>query len=219
MRYASGETFSASPATISVAMPRMLPISKLTSDLELARKCADGDRGAQRAFFQQQRAQVHRTLFRVLGSNRQMEDLIQETFVAAFRSLPSFQGESSLNTWIDTIAARVVYRHLSRQEPRTLHLQAVADLPSPSADPERQAGAREALRRLYALLDRLEPSYRIAYTLHVIDGRPLAQIARVTGASTLAIKNRIWRARRMVNERAAHDPLLREFLANVQALP
>jgi RNA polymerase sigma-70 factor (ECF subfamily) len=148
-----------------------------------------------------------------------MEDLIQETFVAAFRSIGSYRGESSLNTWVDTIATRVVYRHLSRREPRPLHLQAIADPPGFAPDPERQAAAREALRRLYAVLDRLEPKYRIAYTLHVIDGRSLREVARLTRASSFAIKNRIWRARRMVNQRALHDPLLREFLSSLQGAP
>ena len=159
-------------------MPAPAPISTPAAELELARRCAAGDRAAQHTFFMQQRAQVHRTLFRVLGSNRQIEDLIQDTFIAAFRSLASF-GESSLNTWVDTIATRMVYRHLARREPRPQHLQAIAMLTSPP-DPERQASAREALRRLYAVLDKIEPKQRIAYTLHVIDGRPIKQVAQIT---------------------------------------
>ena len=199
-------------------MPHPLPTATAVDDAELARRCAEGDRAAQQLLFAQMRTQVHRTLFRVLGSNRQMEDLVQETFVAAFRSIGSFRGDSSLNTWVDTIATRVVYRHLARREPRPLHLQAIADPVASASDPERHAAMRATLRRLYAVLDRLEPKYRIAYTLHVIDGRPLRDVARVTRASTLAVKNRIWRARRMVNERALHDPLLCEFLSSLQAL-
>jgi RNA polymerase sigma-70 factor (ECF subfamily) len=195
-------------------MPVPVPMSMPSAELELAQRCAAGDRGAQHAFFIQQRAQVHRTLFRVLGTNRQIEDLIQETFIAAFRSLGSFRGESSLNTWIDTVATRVVYRHLSRREPRPQHLQAIAALTSPAPDPERQASAREALRRLYAVLDRVDAKLRIAYTLHVIDDRPIKQVARITRASSLAVKNRIWRARRIVHQRALRDPLLSEFLAH-----
>jgi RNA polymerase sigma-70 factor (ECF subfamily) len=193
-------------------MAQPLPAPDADADAVLARRCAQGDRAAQRALFQQQRAAVHRTLYRVLGSNRQIEDLLQDTFVAVFGSIASFRGESSLRTWIDTIAVRVSYRHLSRREPRLQHLQAVADLPARSPDPEREAAARAAARRLYALLDRVEPKQRIAYTLHVVDGRPMKDVARVTGASLLAIKNRVWRARRRVDELARRDPLLTEFL-------
>lgn len=199
----------------------MVPPASLqrSADVELARRCAAGEREAQRAFFLQQRAQVHRTLYRVLGSNRQIEDLIQETFIAAFGALGSFRGESSLNTWIDTIAARVVYRHLARREPRPVHLQAVASMASDAPDPERQAVAREALRRLYGALDRIEPKHRIAYTLHELDGRPVKEVARITRASSLAVKNRLWRARRSLHARALRDPLLREFLSTLKATP
>jgi RNA polymerase sigma-70 factor, ECF subfamily len=197
------------------------PVRKATrfDELELAQRCASGDRAAQRAFFEQTRAQVHRTLFRVLGSNRQVEDLIQETFIAAFGALASFRGESSLNTWIDTIAARVVYRHLARREPRPEHLQVLAALPAGSADPEREAQLREAVRRLYAVLDRIDAKHRIAYTLHVVDGRPIKEVARITRSSSLAVKNRVWRARRSVHARAVRDPLLSEFLLHLKAAP
>jgi DNA-directed RNA polymerase specialized sigma24 family protein len=68
------------------------------------------------------------------------------------------------------------------------------------------------MRRLYAMLDRIEPHYRIAYTLHVVDGRPMKEVASAMGCSTIAAKNRVWRARGMVHARALRDPVLAEFL-------
>jgi RNA polymerase sigma-70 factor, ECF subfamily len=185
-------------------------------DAELARRCVAGDRTAQHALFEQQRGYVHRTLFRVLGTNRHAEDLLQDTFIAVFTAIGSFRGESSLRTWIDTIAVRVAYRYLAQREPLAHRLQPVPDLPFTAPDPERQAHAREAIRRLYAVLARLEPKYRIAYTLHVIDGRAIKDVARVTRASVLAVKNRVWRARRRVHELSLRDPLLHEFLAHTR---
>ncbi len=186
-----------------------------SADLDLAGRCAAGDREAQLALFEQQRAQVHRTLFRIMGSNRSMEDLAQDTFIEVFRSIASFRGESSLKTWVDSIAARVAYRYLSRRELSPRHLEALPDPKAP--DPERQADAREAVRRLYLVLDRIEPKYRIAYALHVIDGRALREVARITKVSVLAAKQRVWRARRMVTERARRDPFLAEFLSTAEA--
>lgn len=181
-------------------------------ELRLAQQCGAGDRAAQHALFMQQRMRVHRTLFRILGSNRHMEDLLQDTFIEVLGSIGSFAGHSSLATWVDSIAARVAFRHLSRREPRPEHLQAVDELPSSQQGPDQQGRGKEAMRRLYAVLDRLEPKYRIAYTLHVIDGRPVKEVARVTRTSTIAVKNRVWRARHMVRTRAQRDPLLAEFL-------
>lgn len=194
-------------------MLQPVPISGKNDELALARRCAEGERAAQLALYRGQRAHVHRTLYRVMGSNRHMEDLLQETFVSAFRSIGSFRGESSLGTWLAAIAARVCYRHLSRREPPVAHLVTVADLPSLEAHPEQQASAREALRRLYGILDRLAPKYRIAYALHVIEGRPINEVSRIVRCTSLAAKTRIWRARQLVNERARRDPALAELVA------
>jgi RNA polymerase sigma-70 factor (ECF subfamily) len=188
-----------------------------SADADLARRCGAGDRDARLALFDQQRSQIHRTLFRIMGSNRHVEDLVQDAFVEVFRSIGSFRGESSLATWVDSVAARVAFRHLSRREPHVQHLEAVPELRAVGPDPERDAHAREAIRRLYAVLDRLEPRYRIAYALHVVDGRPLKEVARITRASLIAAKNRVWRARRMVNERARRDPVLSDFLSRAEA--
>jgi RNA polymerase sigma-70 factor (ECF subfamily) len=195
--------------------PRV-PLSS-PDDLRLAERCAAGDPGAQRMFFERERAQVHRTLYRVLGSNRSMDDLIQETFIEAFAAIGAFRGESTLHTWIDTIAARVVYRHLRRRPPAAAPLSASEEAAT-SEDPERGADARQALRQLYAMLDRIEPKYRIAYTLHVIDGRSLREVAQVARCSVMAVKNRVWRARQLVHARAERDPLLREFVIASRSL-
>ncbi|MET0387577.1 MAG: sigma-70 family RNA polymerase sigma factor [Polyangiales bacterium] len=188
-------------------------------ELSLAQRCAAGDLTAQHLFFERERHQVHRTLYRVLGSNQHMEDLLQETFIEVFGSLQHFRGESSLHTWVDTIAARVVYRHLARRRQQLAPLSAADEVRANGGDLERQTDARHALRQLYGLLDRLEPKYRVAYTLHVIDGRPLKEIAAMTHCSVMAVKNRIWRARQWVHERAARDPVLRELVAAGRATP
>jgi len=178
----------------------------------LAERCARGDREAQRALFHEQRQRVHRTLYRIMGTNRHMEDLAQDAFLEVFRCIGTFRGESSLATWVDTIAARVAYRHLSRRPPERAHLELVADAPADASGADRRVQAREATRRLYAILDRLDPKYRIAYALHVVDGRPLAEVARITRVSVVAAKDRVWRARRMVEGRARRDPWLRLWL-------
>ena len=178
----------------------------------LAARCASGDREAQRVLFGEQRDRVHRTLYRIMGSNRHMEDLAQDAFVEVFRSIGSFRGESTLATWVDTIAARVAYRHLRARVERPAHLEVVQAVPDAGEAADQSAQAREAARRLYAILDRLEPRYRIAYALGVIDDRPAAEVARITRVSVVAAKNRIWRARRMVDERARRDPWLTQYM-------
>ena len=74
--------------------------------------------------------------------------------------------------------------------------------------------AKDGVRRLYQVLDRLPPASRIAFALYEIDGRSMAEVAEVTGASVTATKLRVWRARRTLEAAAARDPEQREFLAD-----
>ena len=66
-------------------------------------------------------------------------------------------------------------------------------------------------------ISRLSPTARIAFALHELDGRSVAQVADCVGASVTATKLRIWRARRALFKEAANDPVLSEFLADSPA--
>lgn len=187
-------------------------------DLELARRCAAGDATAQRQLFRDTRGNVHNTLYRILGSNRDMEDLVQEVFIEVFRSVGRFRGEAKLTTWISRITTRVALGHISRRKPAPQSLEAVAEVDGGAPDAARLLEVREAARRLYAALDRVAPARRIAFALHVIDGLPLREVADMTDSSLVATKSRVWRARREIERRAEKDPLLAGFLLPRKAL-
>lgn len=185
-------------------------------DLALARRCLDGDPAAQRALFRAHKDRVHLVLYRILGSNRDMEDVLQEAFLAIFRSLRIYRGDASLATWVDRVTTRAAFKHLSRKDRHRVRISAVPPLVDGDADPERRAHLHEVARRLYAVLDELPPQYRVAYALFAIDGRSLRDVAAMTDSTVVAAKNRVWRARRRVEARAAEDPLLREFVQSAE---
>jgi RNA polymerase sigma-70 factor, ECF subfamily len=188
------------------------PAAVREHDLELARKAASGDRAAQRELFVSQRSSVHHALFRVLGQNRDLEDLIQDAFLEIFRALKSFRGDSTLSRWCQTIAMRTAYLAISRRRPVAVDLALVEDSLPGDADTRRHAQVREAARRLYVALDRLDPKQRIAFALAVIDGRPLAEVAQLTESSLVAVKTRVWRARKDLMKRASKDDVLAGYI-------
>lgn len=157
---------------------------------------------------------MHATLYRILGNNSELEDLIQETFFQVLRSIGNFRGDAALSTWISRITTRVAFAHIRKRPKVPTPLESVAHVPEGRPDVENQAVAREAVRRLYAVLDRVEAKQRVAYTLHVIDGRSMKEVAEMTDTTVVATKSRVWRARREVERRAARDPLLRTYLQN-----
>lgn len=192
-----------------MALQLVAPVPQ--DDSALIAACIRGETAAQRTLFKREYQRVFRTVARLMGSNRDVDDLVQETFVSVFRALGSFRGEAKLSTWIDRIAVRAVFHHL-RAKKRTVSLDAVGELEDSAAGVEGKAHAREGLRRLYAVLAELTPDARAAYALYAIDGRTIPEVAALTGTTKIAAKLRIWRARREVYQRAEADPILADLV-------
>ena len=195
--------------TLTLVMP-----TAPASDAELLAACIAGDATAQRVVFRREYPRVHATVYRLLGNLRDVDDLVQDTFIAAFRALATYRGDAKLSTWIDRIAVRVVFHHIRARRP-TVSLESVRE-PGTTGALEDQTHAREGLRRLYAVLATMSPDARTAFALYAIDGRSIAEVAAVTGTTTVAAKVRIWRARRTVTRHAEADPVLSEFLTSRQ---
>jgi RNA polymerase sigma-70 factor (ECF subfamily) len=196
----------------------MAETAAYADDRLLVARCLGGERLAERELFRRERARVHATLYRCLGASRELEDLLQETFLEVFRSLGRWRAEAKLSTWIDRIAVRVAYRHLAAK--KALGAAGVASpldlVPEPvarEAPADARAHAREGVRRLYAALAQLTPAARLAFTLHMIDGRPLAEVAKLVGSSRVATKVRVWRAQKLLERMAAEDAVLATYLA------
>ncbi|MEY2931847.1 MAG: hypothetical protein RL033_2596 [Pseudomonadota bacterium] len=188
-------------------------LNDYADDTALAARAAAGDVAAQRQIFGLLRSTVHATLYRVLGSNEHMEDLVQDVFVEVFRSLPRYRGESKLTTWTGPIAARVAFHYLRHKRARgddkallpfRLHLV---------GSPEEHAQHREGLQRLYRLLLQMNPEQHVAFALFALDGRSIEEIAEMTGVTIVAAKNRISRARRKLLAAARKDRVLASYLA------
>jgi RNA polymerase sigma-70 factor (ECF subfamily) len=184
-------------------------------EAELVAACLAGDVAAQRALFRREFGRVNATIYRILGPTREVDDLVQETFIAAFRGLAKFRGEARLSTWIDRIAVRVALDHVRTRKASPVALGVMGgmiDEPADASIPDAQAHARDGLRRLYAALSQLSPEARTAFALYAIDGRSIAEVARLVGTTVVTAKVRIWRARRELMKRAAEDPVLKELL-------
>ncbi len=187
-------------------------------DVLLVDRCLTGEPAATRELFRRHKNRVHACLYRVLGSNRDMDDLLQEAFLQVFQSLRGWRAEASLTTWIDRVSVRVAYRYLTKKG-RRVQTEALEDDDGPGIDTHesgtrgtRRQLARDGVKRLYAVLDELSPAARLAFTLHEIDGRSLAETAKLVGSSVTATKLRVWRARKRIEAAAAADPVLAEFV-------
>jgi RNA polymerase sigma-70 factor (ECF subfamily) len=173
---------------------------------EQVEACRRGDRAAMEAVFRAHAEGLARLLTRIVGPSIEVEDLLQDTFAAAIGAFRTFRGEASIKTWLYRIAIHVAHGHLRRpRHRRELELpdaDAVAREPSSSEAPE----VREVAARLYAHLDALDATKRIALVLYAIEEHSIDEIAVLMGASKAATRSRIFWARRALMKRMRRDP-------------
>lgn len=190
------------------------------SEEELVAACVAGNQAAQRILFRREYDRVNATVYRIVGSTRDCDDLVQETFIAVFRGLARFRGEAKLSTWIDRIAVRVVFAHLRSRAGRfDVPLDVVPETPARGGTPDDRAHARDGLRRLYAALAELSPDARVAFVLYAVDGRTIPEVAAIMQTTTVTAKLRIWRARKKLHGKLAGDPVLGPMIATAEAAP
>jgi RNA polymerase sigma-70 factor, ECF subfamily len=204
---------SAPASKHALADLRPVPVNMPTDAAELARRAATGNRRAQREIYKRLKRPIQATLYRALGSNALLEDLLQETFIELFRSLPSYRGEADLRTWAHGITVRVAYRYLRERKRRIVEIPclSISGVGAPERDPrlhlkeaqtpESELLTKERICRLDASLNALKPHYGVALVLFAINGLSLRQIAVATGATVMATKSRVSRARRLLTSR------------------
>jgi RNA polymerase sigma-70 factor (ECF subfamily) len=142
---------------------------------------------------------VRRWVFRSLGPDSELDDVVQEALTEIALSLGSYQGRSSLAAYAYRICARVVARHLKHLQ-RTRSQRRMLARQSPvtrdARDPERLALQREALRPVLRALQKLPSRRREAFVLCELEGMSAEEAAGLSGTSADAMRSRLMHARK-----------------------
>ncbi len=161
---------------------------------------------------------VERMILRLVGPTPDLEDLVQTTFVEVIRTIHRYRGEASFKTWITSVAVHVAQHHLrAGRLRRHAPLEMVPEdrLASPTPDIEAQLDERRLSERLYALLDRIPSRQRVALVLFTIDGRPVEEVAALTGTSQVTTRSRVFLGRRALRTLIDADPDLSQMADSV----
>lgn len=189
-------------------LPAAVPLRPLAPLLPGLRR---GDADAAAQLFDRHVTQIERAVHGVLGPDPDVEDLVQDAFVAALRGIAGFHGdEDTLGPWVRAIAVRMALKKIRWRRTRRwigwLGTDAVAELHG-VADTDAQA----ALLRAYAVLDRLPAVERAAFGLRFIEGMRLEEVADALGVSLATAKRRLVAARERFSQLACGDALLRDW--------
>lgn len=171
-----------------------------------------GDPGAPAALFDRHGAHVQRVLANVLGVDPELPDLLHEVFAQALKNIGNIRDGASLKAWITRIAvftARGCIR--ARVRKRWLLFFAPDELPEPPSA-ELPLETREALERTYAVLNRMSPDLRIAFSLRFINGMELTQVAEACDVSLATIKRWLIKAEAQFLRLAAMEEALQPWI-------
>lgn len=178
-----------------------------TRDLELARALIDGTQHAAEAAWERYAPLVHRIVSRAIGPDAEVEDVTQEIFYRLFSRIRTLRKPEALRSFVISFAIRIVKWELRRRRARRwLTLSETGEVPDEQLM-VMDAESRYALRRLYAMLDRLSTRERLVLVLRHVEGMTLEEIAEAMGLSLATVKRGLRRASLRVSQLAeAGDP-------------
>ncbi len=183
------------------------------TDEELLTATRAGDREALERLLERHQSEIYRFGRKMCREDEDAKDVLQETLIAAARTMPEFRGASALSTWLYTIARSFCLkkRRTSKFAPERLesleaHLDRAAEIADGRRTPEEDAAGRQLQVALDDAIAALDPLYREVLVLRDVEGLSASEVAEVMGLSVEAVKSRLHRARLAVRERIA--PLL-----------
>ncbi len=197
---------SALPATTtSTDSSERAGARRSVGDLDLLAAAArDGDRDAFELLVVATSPTCYQLAYRLVGNEHDARDVVQETYLRAYRGLKRFRGDSAVTTWLHRItvncAARLIER---RSRAATSELDESVDLADhrPERDPESVASASDERGRLVEALGDLPDTLRMVVVLRDVYDLPHKDIAKELGISQGAAKVRLHRARSLLRER------------------
>ena len=213
---------------------------EVRDERELVRRCREGSESAYAELVQSHRPRLYLLAYRLTGDRETAEDVVQETFLAAFRSIEKVDPRPSLNPWLNTIVLRTAGRAASRARSRvgtSLDQEIGARIgagPSiragigagigeglidndPGADPYAAAEAAELRREVAAALNELPFKYRAAVVLRHVMGLDYAEAARELDIPLNTFKSQLLRGTKLLRD-ALRDRLELESAAEASAM-
>ena len=185
------------------------------SEAELISRAIGRDERAIRLIVQQNNRRLYRIARSVVRDDGEAEDIVQAAYGLAFTRLGTFEGRSTLGTWLGRIVLNEALRRL-RGRVETVELSAFEREPhnSPAIaaqalapdDPERLTAQREICRLLELAIDTLPEPFRIVLIARAVEGLSVDETASLLGIKSETVKTRLHRARALLRSALKSNP-------------
>jgi RNA polymerase sigma-70 factor (ECF subfamily) len=188
-----------------------VPLAEV-DDASIARLLIEGDVRAPRVAWQRFAPMVHRMLKRAFGPDHEIDDLVQEVFLTLFRRVHALREPRALRAFVISITANTIRYELRRRAARRwLRFGEPIDVEGADVDLD----SREAIVRLYRILDRLGSADRTVFALRFLEGMELMAVSQALGVSLATTKRRVARSWQKVAAGVKRDEALVEYLGGL----
>ena len=164
------------------------------SELDQITRAASGDRAAQAALVNRNMPIVFRVAYRMLQDRAEAEDVTQETFLRAWKTLPDWQPKAKFSTWACTVALNLCRDRLRKKKP--ILMDEVPERVDTALRPEEVLASQQAIARIEGKIAALPERQREALSLCALEGMTNIEAAEAMDVSVRALESLLARARR-----------------------
>jgi RNA polymerase sigma-70 factor (ECF subfamily) len=162
-------------------------------DRQLVNRCLAGESTAERALYDAHVERIYRLMHRMAGDGDLASDFTQETFIRAFERLQQYRGDSSLATWLHTIAVSVALNGMRKVKRIRGNTDNLDEAPAIAVEPKGFSADLKA--RLHSAVDALSEKLRPVFLMHDVEGYTHEEIANTLGIPVGTSKARLFDAR------------------------
>jgi RNA polymerase sigma-70 factor (ECF subfamily) len=173
--------------------PTRSPPDALLTDSEIIAEVLRGDERAERQLYDAHVDRIYRLAWRMAGDETLARDFTQDTFIRAFERLADFRGDSSLATWLHSIAVSVILNGLKKV--KRIHGREVGGDELPEVATTVREAEPDLKVRLKRAIESLPDGYRTVFVMHDVEGFTHEEIASALGIQPGTSKAQLFRAR------------------------
>jgi RNA polymerase sigma-70 factor (ECF subfamily) len=189
----------------------VLAASAVWSDEEIVERVLGGERALFELLMRRHNQRIYRAARAILRDEAEVDDLLQDAWLAAYRHLAGFERRARFSTWLTRIAVNLALDRRRRRAStaaarRAALAPAAALVAAPAGDPEQERRAFELVQRLERAVDALPEPHRLVYLLREVQGLDTREAAECLRIPEATVKTRLHRARALLRAALGDDP-------------
>ena len=160
--------------------------------LDVVEKCRHGDRLAQHQLYNLYSKAMYNISYRITNNQQDAEDVLQEAFVSAFKSINSFQGRSSFGAWLKKIVVNRAINQVRKRKMELVSLENKEEIPVEVVDDRQLVLDIDKIKNAISMLP---DGYRVIFSLYLLEGYDHAEIAEILNISESTSKSQYSRSK------------------------